>query len=164
MKDFNIKITDKEVYINEKLQHFDCIMDKNDKKDDLNKKAILALTNAMGYESQFLFEEMSDRLNEIMIEYKNNNKDNGGNNMKKCEERWNNLPNIDNETVKIWLDNLLLDKDKMFIEELTAEEIRAEIEETKSSIDNFEIMGDKHAIIDCEEYLEVLEEMLKEKR
>ena len=83
---------------------------------------------------------------------------------KKSEKRWNNLPDIDNETVKIWLDNLLLDKDKIFIEELTSEEIKAEIEETKGSIDNFEIMGDKHAIIDCEEYLEVLKEILKGKK
>ena len=45
-------------------------------------------------------------------------------------------------------------------EELTVEEIKAEIEETKGSIDNFELLGDRHAILDCEEYIEVLEEML----
>lgn len=76
------------------------------------------------------------------------------------EKRWESLPDIDNETVKIWLDALLEDKGKMFIEELTADEIRAEIEESKGSINNFELLGDRHAIIDCEEYIEVLEELL----
>ena len=72
------------------------------------------------------------------------------------------LPDIDNETVKIWLDSLLEDKSKMFVEELTVEEIQAEIEETKGSIDNFRMWGDRHAIVDCEEYIEVLEELLEE--
>lgn len=76
------------------------------------------------------------------------------------QKRWDLLPNIDNETVKIWIDALLESTNKMYIEELTVEEINAEIEESKSSIDNFELLGDKHAIIDCEEYIEVLEEML----
>ena len=76
------------------------------------------------------------------------------------EKRWESLPDVDNETVKIWLDNLLEDKNKMFIEELTVEEIKAEIEENKGSINNFRAMGDRHAIIDCEEYIEVLEELL----
>lgn len=80
------------------------------------------------------------------------------------EKRWNALPNIDNETVLIWLDNLLEDKNKMFVEELTSEEIKEEIEETKGSIDNFKILGDRHAVIDCEEYIEVLEELLKEEQ
>ena len=71
-------------------------------------------------------------------------------------------PNIDNETVLTWLDQLLESKNKMFVEELTIEEIKAEIEETKGSIDNFRAWGDRHAIIDCEEYIEVLEEMLEE--
>lgn len=79
------------------------------------------------------------------------------------EKRWASLPDIDNETVKIWLDNLLEDKNKMFIEELTVEEIKAEIEETKGSIDNFRMWGDRHAIVDCEEYIEVLEEMMEVK-
>ena len=79
------------------------------------------------------------------------------------QKRWNALPNIDNETVKIWLDALLESTNKMYIEELTMEEIKAEIEESKGSIDNFELLGDKHAIIDCEEYIEVLEEMLNTK-
>ncbi len=79
------------------------------------------------------------------------------------QKRWEALPDIDSETIKIWLDSLLEDKGKMFIEELTADEIRAEIEETKGSIDNFRIWNDKHAIIDCEEYIEILEEMLNNK-
>lgn len=65
MKEFNIKITDTEVYINGKLQYFSCPMDKENKEDDLNKKAIVALANEMDYEAQFLFEEMADRLDEI---------------------------------------------------------------------------------------------------
>jgi hypothetical protein len=84
-------------------------------------------------------------------------------NMTNEEKRWNALPNFDNETVKIWLDALLESKNKMYIEELTADEIKAEIEETKGSIDNFRAWGDRHAIVDCEEYIEVLEEMLNNK-
>lgn len=79
------------------------------------------------------------------------------------QKRWNSLPNIGNETVKIWLDTLLESTNKMYVENLTVEEIKAEIEETKGSIDNFELFGDKHAIIDCEEYIAVLEEMLNNK-
>lgn len=76
------------------------------------------------------------------------------------QKRWEMLPDIDNETVKIWLDMLLEKTNKMLVDELTMEEIKAEIEENKGSIDNFELFGDRHAIIDCEEYVEVLEEML----
>lgn len=79
------------------------------------------------------------------------------------EKRWNDLPDFDNETIKIWLDSLLEDKNKMSIEELTIEEIKAEIQENKDSIRNFELIGDRHAILDCKEYNEVLEEMLKNK-
>jgi hypothetical protein len=79
------------------------------------------------------------------------------------QKRWNALPKFDNETVKIWLDALLESTNKMYIEELTVEEIKAEIEESKGSIDNFELFGDIHAIVDCEEYIEVLEEMLNNK-
>lgn len=79
------------------------------------------------------------------------------------QRRWDALPDINNETVKIWLDRLLEDTNKMLLEELTVEEIKAEIEENKGSIENFELFGDKHAIVDCEVYLEVLEELLKNK-
>lgn len=82
--------------------------------------------------------------------------------MTKEQKRWDALPDIDNETVKTWLDSLLEDKSKMFVEELTVEEIKAEIEETKGSIDNFRMWRDRHAIVDCEEYIEVLEELLEE--
>lgn len=78
------------------------------------------------------------------------------------QKRWESLPDIDNETAKIWLDALLDAKNKMFVEELTIKEIMAEIEETKGSIDNFRMWGDRHTILDCEEYIEVLEEILEE--
>ena len=79
------------------------------------------------------------------------------------QKRWNSLPDLDNETVKIWLDALLETTNKMSVEEFTVEEIKAEIEEAKGSIKDFSILGDKHAIIDCEEYIEVLKEMLNNK-
>lgn len=79
------------------------------------------------------------------------------------QKRWNSLPKTDNETVNIWLDTLLESTNKLYVEELTAEEIKAEIEETKGSIDNFELLGDKHTILDCEEYIETLESMLNKK-
>ena len=44
-------------------------MDKENKKDDLNKKAILVLANEMGYEATFLFQEMGDRLEEMLDEF-----------------------------------------------------------------------------------------------
>ena len=68
MKEFNIKITDTEVYINDKLYEFSTLMDKENHEDDLNKKALLALADEMGYEATFLFEEMTDRLYEMLDE------------------------------------------------------------------------------------------------
>ena len=68
MKEWNIKITDNDVYINGKLQHFAMPMDKENHKDNLNKKAILALAGEMGYEAAFLFEEMAYRLEEMLDE------------------------------------------------------------------------------------------------
>lgn len=68
MKEWNIKITDTDVYINGELQYFSMPMDKENKEDDLNKKAIVALANEMGYEATFLFEEMADRLWEMLDE------------------------------------------------------------------------------------------------
>ena len=68
MKKFIIEITDTDVYINGKLQHFACPMDKENHEDDLNKKAILALAGEMEYEAIFLFEEMADRLDEMLDE------------------------------------------------------------------------------------------------
>lgn len=157
MKLYTIKITDTDVYINGELQHFAMPMDKENHEDDLNKKAILAIAGEMGYEATFLFEEMADRLWEMLDEP--NEEENLI--MTNEQKRWDALPDIDNETVKTWLDSLLEDKSKMFVEELTIEEIQEEIEETKGSIDNFSMWGDRHAIIDCEEYIEILEELLK---
>lgn len=68
MKQFTIKIIDDEVYINDQLQYFSCDMDKENKDDDLNKKALLALAGEMGYEAIFLFEEMAYRLDEMLDE------------------------------------------------------------------------------------------------
>lgn len=68
MKQYVVKITDTDVYINDKLCYFSTKMDKENEKDDLNKKAILALANEMGYEATFLFEEMADRLDEMLDE------------------------------------------------------------------------------------------------
>lgn len=68
MKKFIVEINDTNVYINGKLHTFDCKMDNKNKEDDMNKKAILALANEMEYEPTYLFEEMADRLNEMMEE------------------------------------------------------------------------------------------------
>ena len=68
MKQFAIKIIDNEVYINDKLCECAMPMDKENHEDDLNKRAILALANEMGYEAIFLFEEMADRLDEMLDE------------------------------------------------------------------------------------------------
>lgn len=68
MKQFTIKITDTDVYINNELQYFAAKMDNEDHEDDLNKKALLALAVEMGYEAVFLFEEMAYRLEEMLDE------------------------------------------------------------------------------------------------
>lgn len=61
-KRFVIEIKNNNVYVNGELHYFDTKMDKKNEKDDLNKKAILALVNEMGYEAAFLFEEMINEL------------------------------------------------------------------------------------------------------
>ena len=66
MKKFIIEITDTDMYINGKLCEFAHKMDKGNHKDDMNKKSIVALANEMGYEPVFLFEEMADRLDEML--------------------------------------------------------------------------------------------------
>lgn len=68
MKMFTIKITDANVFINGKLHAFAHRMDKENHENDMNKRAIVALANEMGYEPVFLFEEMSDRLDEMLDE------------------------------------------------------------------------------------------------
>lgn len=70
MKEFVVKITDNgDIYVNDKLHKFAHDMDKSDKDDDLNEKAILALADEMGYEPVYLFEEMADRLHRMLEEY-----------------------------------------------------------------------------------------------
>lgn len=71
MKQFVVKITDTDVYINDRRCKFAMQMDKENHEDDLNKKALLALANEMGYEATFLFEEMADRLWEMLDEPEN---------------------------------------------------------------------------------------------
>ena len=68
MKKWTIEITDTDVYINGELQYCAMPMDKENHEDDLNKRAILALADKMGYEAIFLFEEMADRLDEMLDE------------------------------------------------------------------------------------------------
>ena len=68
MKQYTIKIIDDKVYINDKLCECAISMDKENLEDDLNKRAMLALANEMGYEAIFLFEEMADRLDEMLDE------------------------------------------------------------------------------------------------
>ena len=65
-KKFVIEIKDSEIYINKRLHRFANDMDRENKEDDLNKKAILALVCEMDYEAAPLFEEMADRLNEMV--------------------------------------------------------------------------------------------------
>lgn len=68
MKQYIIKIDNDNVYINDKLCECSVPMDKENYEDDLNKRAILALADEMGYEATFLFEEMADRLWEMLDE------------------------------------------------------------------------------------------------
>lgn len=162
MKEFNIKITNTEVYINGELQYFSCPMDKENKEDDLNKKAILALAGEMGYEAQFLFEEMADRLNEMLEEideeYDADNDFLQGL-MDDAETE---------EMIKCWLEQLLETTGKSNVDELTAEEIITEIEDVKGTIQNEKIVlgisefAEKN-IEHFEAYLKVLEEMLSNK-
>ena len=43
-------------------------MDKENHEDDLNKKVLVALANEMDYEPVYLFEEIANRLDEILDE------------------------------------------------------------------------------------------------
>lgn len=75
MKEFHIKIIGNEVYINNHMHPFLLDMDKENKEDDLNKKALVALADVMGYEAQYLFEEMADRLDEMLDELEEEDED-----------------------------------------------------------------------------------------
>ena len=68
MKKFTIDINEIDVYIKGKVYEFTHRMDKENHEDDMNKKAVVALANEMGYEPVFLFEEMADRLDEMLDE------------------------------------------------------------------------------------------------
>lgn len=68
MKQYTIKIINDDVYINNEFCRCDYPMNKENKEDDLNKRVILSLANKMGYEPIFLFEEMVDRLDEMLNE------------------------------------------------------------------------------------------------
>lgn len=68
MKQFTIKIIDNDVYINDRLCEFAMPMDKENFEDDLNKKALVALADEMGYEAIYLFEEIACRLDETLDE------------------------------------------------------------------------------------------------
>ena len=153
MKEFNIKITDTDVYINDELCEFSTKMDKEDHETDLDKKAILALADKMGYEATFLFEEMAQRLDEMLDEIDDDND---------FLQDLADEAEIE-ETIGYWLEQLLVSFGKTNVEELTANEIKVEIEEVKGSIQNYQIWDDKHAIATCGEYLKVLEEMLNNK-
>ena len=72
------------------------------------------------------------------------------------------------ETINIWLDNLLEATGKSNIEELTEEEIRAEIDEMRGTIRNEEAILDVYEFAEENlkqmfKYLDRLEEMLKSK-
>lgn len=162
MKEFNIKITDTDIYINGELQYFSCPMDKENKEDDLNKKAILALADEMGYEAQFLFEEIAQRLEEILDEIDDEEYTDEDDNdflqdlMDDAETE---------EMIECWLEQLLETTGKSSVDELIVEEIRIEIDDIKGTIQNEEIVlgisefAEKN-IAQYKAYLEVLEDML----
>ena len=161
MKEFNIKITDTDVYINDRLCEFACDMDKNDHEDDLNKKAILALADEMGYEATFLFEEMVDRLNEMLDEFDEEDDDNDF--LQDLADKA-----TTEEMVNFWLEQLLEPTGKSNVDELTIEEINAEIQEIKGTIENEKIFLGvsefaEENISQFEAYLEVLEKLLNNK-
>ena len=75
---------------------------------------------------------------------------------------------INNETIQIWLDALLESTGKATLEELTTEEIRAEIEDVEGTISNERLWAHADSIheeniVVLLEYLEVLNEMLVDK-
>lgn len=74
----------------------------------------------------------------------------------------------DNVILNIWLDNLLEDAGKTTLSELTAEEIRAEIEEVEGTISNERLWAHVDSIHEENiavllEYLKLLNEILSDK-
>ena len=159
MKQFTVKITDGNVYINDELQYFATKMDTESHEDDLNKKALLALADAMGYEATFLFEEMVDRLYEMLEEPDDEDDDF--------------LSDLANEAVidemcSSWIGQLLERLDKDSIEDLTIEDLRDEIEEIHGTIENESILIGvsefaEENIKQFKAYIEYLEALIEEK-
>lgn len=126
MKKFTIKITDTDVYLNGERCYFAAKMDKDNHEDDLNKKALLALANEMGYEAQFLFEEMADRLDEMLDESYD-------------DLHMQEFTDDSDEMIDEWLNMLLESTGKNDIGELSSDEILAEIDDVEGTISNEEI-------------------------
>lgn len=69
MREYVIRITDDgDVFLNGIKCYCSLPMDKEDDKIDVDKRALLALADEMGYEATFLFQEMADRLEEMLDE------------------------------------------------------------------------------------------------
>lgn len=69
MKEYVIRITDDgDVFVNGTQCYCSLPMDKEDDKTDADKRALLSLADEMGYEATFLFQEMADRLEEMLDE------------------------------------------------------------------------------------------------
>ena len=69
MREYVIRITDDgDVFLNGIQCYCTLPMDNEDDKIDADKRALLALTNKMGYEAADLFYEMGDRLEEMLDE------------------------------------------------------------------------------------------------
>lgn len=159
MKEFNIKITDTDIYVNGQLHKYSCPIDKENKEDDLNKKAILALADEMGYEGIYLFQEMSDRLEDMLDEEYDDDNDFLQDLADEAETE---------DMIQFWFEQLLESTGKSNIDELTVEEIEAEIEDIKGTISNESIVIGvsefaEHNIKQYEAYLEKLIEMLSNK-
>lgn len=163
MKAYCITITDEgDIYIDDKLCCFSADMDKENKEDDLNKKAILALVGEMGYEAVPLFEEMAQRLDEMLDEIDEEYEDDNDflqDLMDDAETE---------EMIGYWLEQLVASFGKSNVDELTAKEIGIEIDDIKGTISNESIVLGisefaEQNIKQYEAYLKVLEKMLNNK-
>lgn len=68
MIEYIVRIDGDNVFINGEQHYFGSDIDEGNKEDDLNEKALIALAEAMGYETTVLFDEMADRLWDIINE------------------------------------------------------------------------------------------------